>query len=158
MSRPGTFADALVAALLLFASAAATAQRPYIAIEQRFSSEQMRATGLDQLNSEQLTLLNQLLREEQANAGAESAPERDHQKREAETPISSKLKGEFHGWETGTVFELENGQYWLALDGRFYTTKRLVNPIVTVNPSLFGTWYMRVDGANVNIKVKRIEP
>ena len=59
---------ALAAAALfscVLAGGDAHAERPYTAIEQRLSAEQMRATGLDQLRPEQLSLLNQLLSNEQ---------------------------------------------------------------------------------------------
>ena len=64
---------ALVAAVLLptmLVSGVALAERPYVAIEQRLSAEQIHATGLDQLSPAQLSLLNQLLREEQTNVAA----------------------------------------------------------------------------------------
>lgn len=149
----------VVIALGALGSSPALAERPYVAIEQRLSAEQMRATGLDQLSPEQLSLLNQLLRDEHTQVAVESvAAERVRKKSEDTAVVSSRLNGEFRGWKTGAVFELENGQRWRAMDGEFYTTKRLPNPNVTVKPSAFGTWYMQVEGANVNIKVKRIEP
>jgi hypothetical protein len=150
----------LAAAVLsvgILASGSALAGRPYTLIEQRLSPEQMHATGLDQLQPEQLSLLNQLLSNEQANIAAQSAKaERERKTEEARTPVSSSLKGEFRGWQNATVFELENGQRWRVLDGDF-ATKPLSNPKVTISPGLFGSWYMLVEGTSVKAKVKRVD-
>ena len=147
-----------VALLALLAPIAAFAERPYVAIEQRLSAEQMQATGLDRLNAEQLSLLNQLLRDEQANVAAESAAaERDRKGREANAPVTSTLKGEFRGWEAGTVFELANGQRWRVLEGEYYTSTRLQNPKVTVRPGLLSSWYIQIEGVSIGAKVRRVE-
>lgn len=145
----------IAALIAVFAPSAAHAERPYVAIEQRLSAEQMRATGLDQLSAEQLTLLNRLLRDEQTVVVAES--KRDVQK-QAEEPVSSTIRGEVRGWEKGTVFELENGQRWQVVDGEYYSTSRLTNPKATVRPGLLSSWYLRIEGISVGAKVKRISP
>lgn len=146
------------ALLALLASGAALAERPYVAIEQRLNTGQMQATGLDQLNTEQLSLLNQLLREEQTTVAAESAAaERVRKTREADLPVTSALKGEFRGWQAGTVFELENGQRWRVVDGEYYTSMRLTNPAVTVKPGFLGSWYIRIEGVSVGAKVTLVE-
>lgn len=145
----------IAALIAVFAPSVAHAERPYVAIEQRLSAEQMRATGLDQLSAEQLTLLNRLLRDEQTVVVAES--KRDVQK-QAEEPVSSTIRGEVRGWEKGTVFELENGQRWQVVDGEYYSTSRLTNPKATVRPGLLSSWYLRIEGISVGAKVKRIAP
>ncbi|KQY49672.1 hypothetical protein [Lysobacter sp. Root494] len=149
-------AAAILSACVL-ASGSALAERPYTPIEQRLSPEQMRATGLDQLQPGQLSLLNQLLSSEQADIAAQGAQaERERRSEEARTPVSSSLKGEFRGWQSGAVLELENGQRWRVVDSDF-VTKRLSNPKVTISPGLFGSWYMLVEGTSVKAKVKRVD-
>ena len=67
-----------------------SAERPYAAIEQRLNAQQMQATGLDQLDAERLSLLNQLLREEQASVAVESAAaERERKTREVDGPSAA---------------------------------------------------------------------
>jgi hypothetical protein len=153
---------ALAAAALfscVLASGDAHAERPYTSIEQRLSAEQMRATGLDQLRPEQLSLLNQLLSNEQATIAAQSAQaERERRGKETRTPVSSSAKGEFRGWQNGTVFELENGQRWRVVDSDFQATRPMANPRVTISPGAFGSWYMLVEGTSVKVKVKRADP
>lgn len=144
--------------LAVLAPGAAFAERPYVAIEQRLSAEQMQATGLDQLNAGQLSLLNQLLREERATVAVESTKaERERKTRETETAVASSLKGEFRGWQNGTVFELENGQRWRVVEGDYSTRSRLASPKVTVKPGFLGSWYLHVEGIGVGAKVKRVE-
>jgi len=157
--RAHRFVHAIAGLFAVVAAGAAFAQRPYVAIEQRLTPGQMHATGLDQLDAEQLSLLNQLLREEQAAVEVESvAAARERTAHEAGTPVTSALKGEFRGWQAGTVFELENGQHWRVVDGEFYTSTRLVNPKVTVRPGVLGSWYIRIEGVSVGAKVRRVEP
>jgi len=147
---------ALLAGIL--AGGSAVAQQAYTPIEERLSPEQMRATGLDQLQPEQLSLLNRLLSNEQASIAAQSVQaERERRSEQEKTPVSSSLKGEFRGWQNGTVFELENGQRWRVIDSDFQATRRLSNPKVTISPGLFGSWYMLVEGTTVKAKVKRAD-
>lgn len=154
--RLGVMASALMMAL---ACSAALAGPPYVAIEQRLSADQMHSTGLDQLRPEQLSLLNQLLREQQENVAAKSvAAERVRQKHEATESVTSTLKGEFRGWKDGTVLELANGQHWRVVGSEYYTPQRIPNAKITIAPGAFGSWYLRVDGVNAGAKVKRIEP
>jgi hypothetical protein len=149
---------AAVLSVCILASGTAFAERPYTPIEQRLSPEQMRATGLDQLQPEQLSLLNQLLSSEQADIAAQSAQaERERRSQDATTPVTSSLKGEFRGWRNGSVFELENGQRWRVMDSDFQATRRLSNPKVTISPGLFGSWYMLVEGTSIKAKVKRAD-
>mgnify|MGYP006386449425 FL=1 len=57
--------------LVLMASGlAAVAQPAYVPIEQRLSAEQLKATGLDTLSSEQLAALNDVLREDRQQTTA----------------------------------------------------------------------------------------
>jgi len=154
--RAGVIAGAL---LTVLACDTALAGKPYVAIEQRLSADHMRATGLDQLRPEQLSLLNQLLREQQDNVAAESvAAERSRQKREATEAVTSTLKGAFQGWKDGTVLELANGQRWRVVGSEYYTPQRIPNARVTIAPGAFGSWFVRVDGVNAGAKVKLIEP
>jgi hypothetical protein len=152
---------ALAAAALfscVLAGGDAHAERPYTAIEQRLSAEQMRATGLDQLRPEQLSLLNRLLSNEQAAIAAQSAQDGRERRGEEAMPVSSSVKGEFRGWQNGTMFELENGQRWRVVDSDFQAIRPMANPKVTISPGAFGSWYMLVEGTSVKVKVKRVDP
>lgn len=54
--------------MLCLAPLAALAAEPYVAVEQRLTAEQRKATGIDTLSPQQLALLNRLLSEDRAEA------------------------------------------------------------------------------------------
>lgn len=173
--------------LLLLLAFTAHAQPPYVAIEQRLSAEELRATGLDRLSPEQLALLNRLLREEAATAAAApmaapaapaaaavpatpapapapAAPARVQAPAQADSligfndePIRSRLKGTVSSWEPGTVFELENGQQWKVLKGAVTLPKPMQAPEILVVPGIAGRWFLQVDQNYPKARVYRID-
>lgn len=156
-------------ALSLAVAGAVVADQRYVNVEERLTSEQMHATGLDGLSKAQLELLNRLLGEDTAKvvqaAKAEEAKvqEERHAKVQEERvakaesgaggslmgfddkPIKSRLKGSVSGWEPGTVFELENGQQWKVLKGSLKLRKTLESPEVLVVGGVAGRFFLQVD-------------
>lgn len=153
----------LITAVMLTCAGNAHAEPGYVDIEKRLTTEQLKATGLDQLSSEQLRLLNSLLSEEQQNVV--KAAKADSEKRvlgtwfgrEGADPVASTLKGDFRGWSVGTIFNLENGQQWRVIEGSYYAPKRTQAPEVLVTPGKISGWYMQVKGHNPQAKVQRID-
>ena len=159
----------LVVILSALASPASVAQAepPYVAIEHRLSAEQLKATGLDQLNAEQLALLNKLLKEDQqaqvqaVRSEVEQASKSgggvfDRDKRE---PIVSRIVGEFSGWSASTSFRLENGQTWRVTNTPDYyvpKSKAKAGLAVSISPAMLGGWLLRVEGHSVPAKVKQV--
>lgn len=149
--------------MAVIASAAPAAAQPVVApIEQRFTPEQLRATGLDGLSSEQLALLNRLLREERQEERREkqlAAPSRDDRGAHtaAAAPVSAQLPGEFRGWSKGTTFRLANGQAWRVTDGELYLGEPRQNVRLTVTPGFMGAWYLQAEGESPRAKVQRVE-
>lgn len=139
----------------------AAAQQRYVPIEQRLSSEQLQATGLDTLSVQQLQLLNRLLSDEQAvveervekSARSRLAGLLDRQPAE---PVEAAIKGDFRGWVTGKVIELDNGQRWRVTEGELYLRKPMASPRVTIAPGLVGSWYLQVEGQSPRAKVQRL--
>ncbi len=154
-----------LAVLLAAATGAVAAERDYVPVEQRFSAEQMQATGLDTLSPAQLALLNQLLGQERTEAVAEAKAEGKRQaqaerndpfsKVQAE-PVSAAIKGEFRGYAKGDVIELENGQRWRVTDGSLYLGKAVAAPKATVRPGMMGAWYLEIEGQVPRAKVRRV--
>jgi hypothetical protein len=163
-------------AIVLLASGAIFAQSAYVDIERRLTAEQRRATGLDTLSTEQLALLNALLRDGEAQhiaevkeqAKAEVLAERDRPvSAEAradrdfiglnDEPIRSRVKGDVTGWEPGYVFELENGQQWKVLKGKMILPKALRSPEIVVVPGIAGRWFLQVDADIPKARVYRID-
>ena len=141
--------------------------RDYVDIQNRLTPEQMKATGLDQLSSEQLQLLNSLLDEDRKAVVEEVRKERrDDGPRVTGTlfgsdglqPVASTLAANsLKGWSRGTVFTLENGQRWRVIDGEYYAGKPLGNAKVTVSPGKISGWYLQVEGHNPRPKVQRAD-
>jgi len=160
------FAKLLLAALLSSMPFIATA-RDYVDIEQRLTAAQLHDTGLDTLSTEQLKLLNSLLRDEvakAAEAGKAETREGNEPGRGASSligfndePISSRVKGAVTGWEPGTEFVLENGQTWKVLKGSMKLRKPFESPEILVVPGIAGRWFLQVDEDLPKARVYRID-
>lgn len=147
----------------LFAAALPLQAREYVAIEKRLTPEQMKATGLDQLTSGQLQLLNTLLDEDRKAVVAEARKESGPRVTgtlfggDGLEPVRSTLTGDLRGWSRGTVFNLENGQHWRVIDGDYHAGKPLGNARVVVTPGKISGWYLQVEGHNPRPKVQRVD-
>jgi hypothetical protein len=159
-----SFFLSLVLLALVLAALPAHAERPYVAIEQRLSAEQLKATGLDQLSTEQLALLNTLLKEDQqaqvqavrSEVEQESTSRGGFFDREKREPIISKIAGPFSGWSGRTSFKLENGQTWRVINTPdYYVPKSKVKSglAVAITPALLGGWNMQIEGHSLRAKV-----
>ncbi|MBA3929632.1 hypothetical protein J2X02_002361 [Pseudoxanthomonas japonensis] len=160
------FTLATASLLLAVGSVPALAKREHVAIEQRLTAEQMKATGLDQLSGEQLRLLNTLLDEDRKAVADEVRKEHeDDGSRVTGTlfggnglaPVTSTLTGTLRGWSRGTVFSLANGQRWRVIEGEYYAGKPLDNAKVVVSPGKISGWYLQVEGHNPRPKVQRAD-
>lgn len=176
-----------VAGLLVLCagSLVARAQSSDADVEKRFSAEEMHATGLDTLSSEQLALLNRLLRThpvpdavpvaskspaataQSGNTSAQaqapstasvpmaSAPPRPPLTTDGK-PVTSRLIGSVQRWAPGTLFELENGQQWRVLKGQVDLPKALQSPQVLVVSGIAGRWFLQIDENYPKARVERI--
>lgn len=148
---------------LSLASSAATAEPSCSNIEQRLSSEQLHATGLDTLTPEQLRQLNLVLCQESAKAAKaepshlEGDPGHAWNIGLADEPIKSRVKGTVSGWEPGTVFELENGQQWKVLKGSMKLRQPLQSPEIELVPGFAGRWFIHVDPDLPGARVYRVD-
>ena len=156
-----------ILSLLTSFTVVAHAERPYVAIEQRLTAEQLKTTGLDQLSPEQLAALNILLKEdqqvqvqavrsevEQASKAGGGVFDRDERE-----PIVSRIVGEFSGWSASTSFRLENGQTWRVINTPDYyvpKSKAKAGLAVSISPAMLGGWLLRVEGHSVPAKVTQI--
>lgn len=166
-------AASLAFVLAMLPLAAPAGEPGYVAIEQRLTAEQRRATGIDTLTAEQLRLLNDLLRDgaaadaqvAQASAGttqtnapvAGTPPATRNFVGLQDGPIKARLKGSVSGWAPGTVFELDNGQRWQVLKGQMTLRKPLEAPEIVVVPGIAGRWFLQVDEDAPKARVFRID-
>ncbi len=90
----------------------------------------------------------------EARFGAEVLPRRT----ETDSPesIRSRIVGVLDGWQKGDIFRLENGQVWKCIDdrGSFQT---MSNPEVGIRRGFLGSYFMRFEGTNTQLRVRRIE-
>jgi len=76
---------------------------------------------------------------------------------ESETnEISSRISGQFNGWDGDTKFNLENGQIWQQ-SGNGILKVSMNNPKVIIEKGRFGEFIFSVEGYNSKVKVKRVK-
>ena len=148
-------------ALVLFAALSATGLTTAAraddnsTLEERMSYKDFTRLGLDKLSPEQLKGLNEWMKAHggvcpptaPAAAGAAAAPATAAPAAEKDK-YSSKLVGEFRGWEKGTVLHLADGSAWEIRDDEPFIAHSSGSPVVTVEKSLVMGWRLSVAGYN----------
>ncbi|MFC1688555.1 hypothetical protein ACFL0N_00110 [Pseudomonadota bacterium] len=149
----------------------------FSSLEEQMTGKEFSATGLDKLSQSELDALNAWIRarslatlDAPAGATASSTDEPgedqrelksegdDEEQEEAErTTITSNLIGKFSGWDGQTTFKLKNGMVWVQADKDKFYIKEIKNPVVIIEPAMFGTWRLQIEGYDENCKVKRIQ-
>lgn len=137
------------------------AAQEFSSLEERMSASQFRAAGLDKLSDEELAELNRWLRGEIGQRVAAMPPPREEQigfrASDVTGVVTSRIDGEFTGWTGRTEFRLQNGQVWQQIDSdQRFTGISLDSPQVRIEPGLFGSWQLSVDGYNSTVRVKRL--
>jgi hypothetical protein len=160
----------LVAGLL--AAPFLSAEEGFSSLEEQMTGKEFQAAGLDKLTAAELQALNNWIRghslatlDGAAVAGtaavASTADDRRGLKSEKEdedrSTINSRILGAFSGWDGQTVFKLENGMIWAQVDKDKFWIKEIENPEVVIEPGLFGTWRLSVEGYNSDCRVERIQ-
>lgn len=161
--------------LLLLISTATLAQQAFSSLEEQMNGKEFTAAGLDKLTPEELAALNDWIRSRSVatldapKAVAAGAPavvsgtgddrgfEIQNMQDSDRTPITSRLVGQFKGWDGQTVFKLENGMIWEQADKDKFFIKAVENPMITIEPGAFKTWKLSVEGYSSHCKVKRIQ-
>ena len=157
----------LALSLCLTLSGTVLAQDSFSSLEEKMTGKEFTEAGLDKLTEQELAALNAWIRsrslaegEVLANPGAVPNPGQDLRGYENfgdTSDIESRIVGEFTGWRGNTVFELENGMIWEQVDSNSFASQTLMNPRVTIESGLLGSWRMRVEGLNRRVQVRRIQ-
>jgi len=163
----------LIAILSLMLPLSVIAAEGFSSLEEQMSGKEFTATGLNKLTAEELEALNKWIRSrsvatlDQPKSGSYAVADiavedkrgfKNEKDSDTErTPITSRVKGSFTGWNGHTVFELENGMIWEQADKEKYHIGEVQNPEITIKPRIFGTWNLYIDGHNRNCRVKRIQ-
>ncbi len=166
------FSSTLYLYLCLLVAGPAPAQE-FSSLEERMSHSEFTAAGLDKLSPEELAALNDWLRGSMRSASqaalASTAPIRPEDRVGFERSgvfdwpdsrtVESRIKGRFTGWDRkGQRFELENGQIWEVVESdSILRGVRAENPVASIQSGMLGVWYLRVEGHNARVKVKRVK-
>lgn len=145
---------------LLVAASAANAQTQSPTLEERMSSADFSAAGLDKLSPEELKALNAwleahgsgIVQYRNPSGGAVFYPDDS-----ARPDVEDRIAGVFMGWRGKTIFTLDNGQKWQQAESGARDTGKFTNPKVKIKPTIMGSWLMYVDGCGCSLRVKRIE-
>lgn len=153
------------------------AEEGFSSLEEQMTAKEFREAGLDKLSQAELDALNGWIRRHSlatldapaaaaagsaATAAAATTTEdrrgfKSEKDDEDRTPITSRIVGNFSGWDGQTVFRLENGMIWAQADNDKFWVKEVENPVAVIEPGLFGTWRLSIEGYNSKCRVKRIQ-
>lgn len=159
----------LLLTLLLFAvSGQAMAQQAFSTLEEQMTGKEFTESGLEKLSAEELAALNNWIRSRSlatvAAGAAGTATSGDGRGFENQSirdmdrsTITSRLVGAFTGWDGQTTFKLENGMIWQQADKDKFYIKAVQNPVVIIEPGVFKTWRLSVEGYESECRVERIE-
>jgi len=121
-------------------------------LEERMSYKDFTRLGLDKLSQDQLRGLNDWFNAHGLSCPPAAAtganPTGAAPATAAAAPpgrTTSRLVGDFTGWEKGTVLTLANGQRWEIRDDEPLVASHEPSPEVTVEKGLFG-WRLSVAG------------
>ncbi|MEE4218774.1 MAG: hypothetical protein V2I48_14255 [Xanthomonadales bacterium] len=169
----------LVALLALTTSVSAMAADGFSSLEEQMTGKEFMAAGLGKLSQQELDALNAWIRahslgtldtpagavaatstaaatSEAAVAGGDRRGLASDDKKD-DSPIRSAIVGEFDGWDGQTIFKLENGMIWVQDDRDKFYVKDLENPVAVIEPGLFSSWSLHIEGYKSECKVKRIQ-
>ncbi len=142
---------------LLLAALPAFAQQ-FSSLEERMSSSDFKAAGLDKLSPDELKYLDGWLATHQQvrTVGANGKPvfyPEDTRRQKFET----HLLGSFSGWNGASQFILSNGQVWRQAEDGAVSCPTITNPTVTIKPMILGSWLMYVQGCGESVRVERVK-
>lgn len=142
----------------------ALAQDTFNGLETAMDSDTYERAGLRKLTKDERAVLDQFVRDyvagkqkTAATAAAAEAVDRAVKEHKVEPPevIETKMVGTFKGYNTRTVFHLENGQSWKPTSGETATFSSIESPKVIIFRDTFG-YKMFIEGA-ATIRVKRMQ-
>jgi hypothetical protein len=162
--------------LALLCSLPLAADEGFSSLEEQMTGKEFTTAGLDKLTPDELAALNAWIRRNSlatlaapasaATAGAattvtETAGDqrgfRTEKEEEDRSTITSRIVGKFSGWDGQTVFKLENGMIWEQSDNDKFYIREVENPVAIIEPGIFGTWRLQIEGYNSKCRVKRIQ-
>jgi hypothetical protein len=137
----------------------AWAQPPSTGLQQRMSSAEFKAAGLDKLSPQELQNLDSWLRTHAkvtTKVVDSSGEPVFYPTKKERQKIFAHIKGNFSGWSGNNQYTLDNGQVWKQIGSDTVQCMTGDNPSAKVKPSFMGDWLMYVSGCNDSVHVKRV--
>lgn len=128
-------------------------------LQQRMSSDEFKAAGLDKLSPQELASLDQWLsthRKVTTKVVDASGKPVFYADKATRSKINAHIVGHFSGWHGHDQFTLDNGQVWQQTSSDAPSCMSSDNPVVKIKPSLMSSWLMYVDGCNGDTHVERV--
>ena len=163
----------LIVFLVLMISLPALAADGFSSLEEQMTGSEYSASGLDKLTPEELAALNNWIRNRSVAtldlprsggtvpSGSDQPDQRGFENKAIadmdDAPVKSRIKGNFSGWDGSTVFVLENGMIWEQDDNDKFYIGEVANPEITIEPGMFKSWRLSVDGFNSECSVTRVQ-
>jgi hypothetical protein len=161
----------LVFLIAITASLSLLAANGFSSLEEQMTGKEFKAAGLEKLSPQELAALNDWIRSHSLGSLAVAkttspvvTASEDIDRRglpsddgEDDSPIESRIIGNFSGWDGQTVFKLENGMIWVQDDKDKFHIKEVRNPAVTIEQGLFNSWKLSIEGHKDDCKVRRIQ-
>jgi hypothetical protein len=129
-------------------------------LQQRMSSDEFKAAGLDKLSPEELRNLDNWLNghgKVTTRLVTETGAPVFYPKQGKRGKIYAHLVGQFGGWAVGRELKLDNGQVWKQVGDDHPSCMTSDNPSVKIKPALMGSWLMFVSGCNDDAHVERVK-
>lgn len=145
-----------------------------VSLQKQMGDAEFSRAGLDKLSPAELQHLQQWLAlhaselaasvpasaEASATAAAAKSPGPFSHKAKApkakrNDTVTSRIAGEFNGWQHGTTLTLQNGQKWRVKDDSTLVVRQpMSSPEVSVKPGFLGSWMLKVHGYNTSARVE----
>ena len=133
-------------------------------LQQRMSSDEFKAAGLDKLSPQELQNLDSWLSAHAkvttrvvTQVVTQTGKPLFYPDQDKRSKIFAHLSGHFDGWSEGKELKLDNGQVWKQVGDDHPNCLSSNNPAVKVKPSLMGNWLMFVSGCSDDAHVERIK-
>lgn len=137
----------------------ARAQQSSHGLQQRMSSAEFKAAGLDKLSPQELQNLDNWLSthaEVKTKIVDSSGKPVFYAEKTKRQKIYTRIKGHFDGWNGSNEYTLDNGQVWKQLGDETPSCMTSDNPVAKVKPSMMSNWLMYVSGCNDSVHVERV--
>jgi len=129
-------------------------------LQQRMSSSEFKAAGLDKLSPQELANLDRWLQthahDKVVTRVVDSSGKPVFYAGQKRRKIETHLVGHFGGWQGHNVMTLDNGQVWKQVGSDTPACMTSDHPAVKVKPSIMGNWLMYVHGCNDDAHVQRV--